>query len=155
MARRFRFRLETVRKIRQRERDVHRLVVAGKVRAVEAIRDRVGTLMDGMDGNRSAARAARRAGRLSINLLCGQVFHQAWLWRTVEATREELEQGLGELRVERGKLAESSKRLKVIEKLRERQWEHHRAELAREENRASDEASQQMFWRARHGATTS
>lgn len=155
MARRFRFRLETVRKIRERERDAQRRVVAGKVRAVEAIRDRVAAMTDGMDGNRSGARDARRPGRVFINLLRGHALYQAWATRTIETTREELDARLGEFRVEQGKLAESSKRLKVIEKLRERKWEQHQVKLAREETQAGDEASRQMFWRARHGATAS
>ena len=152
MARRFRFRLETVRKIRERERDAHRRVVAEKARAVEATCDRIAALTDGMDDNRSGSRTARRAQRLSISLLRGQVFHQAWLTRVVESTGVELETRRGELHVERGKLAAASKRLKVIEKLRERQWEQHKADLAREEIQAGDEAAQQVFWRARHGA---
>jgi len=147
--------LETVRKIRERERDAQRRVVAGKVRAVETIRDRVAALTDGMEDNRSGARAARRAGQVSINLLRGHALHQAWLARTIETKREELEERLGAFRVEQGKLAESSKRLKVIEKLRERKWDQHKAGLAREEIQAGDEASQQMFWRTRHGATAS
>lgn len=155
MARRFRFRLETVRKIRERERDAQRRVVAGKVRAVETIRDRIGTLTYGMDDNRSEARAARRAGSVSIDLLRGHVLHQTWLARTIETKREELDERLGEFRVEQGRLAESSKRLKVIEKLRERKWEQHQVKLAREEIQAGDEASRQIFWRARHGATAS
>lgn len=155
MARRFRFRLETVRKIRERERDAQRRIVAEKVRAVEAIRDRIGTLTDGMDDNRNGARAARRAGWVSINLLRGHVLHQTWLARTIETKREELDERLGEFRAEQGKLAESSKRLKVIEKLRERKWEQHQVKLAREEIQAGDEASRQIFWRARHGATAS
>ena len=154
MARRFRFRLETVRKIRERERDVHRRVVAGKVRAVEAVRDRIDALAEGMDDNRSGARVARRAGKVSINLLRGYELHKTWLSRTDERTRDELGERLGELRMEQGKLAEFSKRLKVIEKLRERQWEQHKAASAREETQDGDEASQQLFWRARLGAGT-
>lgn len=155
MARRFRFRLETVRKIRERERDAQRRIVAEKVHAVEAIRDRVAVLTGGMDDNRSGARDARRPGWVSINLLRGHVLHQTWLARTIETTREELDERLGEFRVEQGKLAESSKRLKVIEKLRERKWEQYQVKLVREEIQAGDEASQQMFRRARQGATAS
>ena len=147
--------METVRKIRERERDAHRRVVAGKVRAVEATRDRVAALTVGMIDNRSGACDARRTGRVSINLLRGHELYQAWLARTIETTREEFDERLGELRAEQGKLAEFSKRLKVIEKLRERKWEQHKVELAREEIQAGDEASQRMFWRARHGATAS
>ena len=83
------------------------------------------------------------------------MLHQTWLARTIDTTREELDERLGEFRVEQGKLAESSKRLKVIEKLRERKWEQYQVKLVREEVQASDEASQQIFRRARQGATAS
>lgn len=155
MAKRFRFRLETVRKIRQRERDAQRLVVATKVVAAEAIRGQVGTLTKQMGDNEDGSRNARGAGPMTMNLLRRHVFHQAWLSRTIEAYGEQLDEKLEEVRVERDKLADASARLKVIEKLRQRQWESHKVELAREEIQAGDEAAQQIFRRTRPGAMAS
>ena len=152
MARRFKFRLETVRKIRERERDAHRRVVATKVREVAVIRERVGTLAEGMEDNRCAGRITRRVGRVPIELLRGQAYYQTWLTRANETTHEELENGLNELRAEQDKLGVFSKRLKVIEKLRERQWKIHQTGVAREESAANDEAAHQLFLRKRYGA---
>ena len=53
------------------------------------------------------------------------------------------------LEQDRSQLAEASKRLKVIESLRERQWARHRRQVAREEQIDTDEVAVQMY--LRHG----
>ena len=51
------------------------------------------------------------------------------------------------LEQERAKLAEAARRLKVIEKLRERQWERHVFEERRAEQRENDEVANQLHLR--------
>lgn len=155
MAKKFRFRLETVRKIRQRERDAQRLVVVEKARAAEAMQSRIGMLAKRMGDNADESREVRGAGPLTVGLLRRHELHNLWLGRVIESSGELLDDRLGELRQERGKLAEAATRLKAIEKLRERQWEAYRDELAREERQAGDEAAQQIFWRKHMGAKAS
>ncbi len=65
----------------------------------------------------------------------------------LEVTETELVDRNRELDEERSKLAEASKQLKVIEKLREKQWRRHQLEVKREEQSASDESALQMFSR--------
>lgn len=155
MAKKFRFRLETVRKVRRRERDAQRLVVVTKVRAAETTRSRMGALADRINDNEGESREVRGAGPLTVNLLLQHELHKIWLDRSVESSGEVLDEQLKELRLERDKLAGAATRLKAIEKLRERKWGLHKEALAREEQQAGDEAAQQMFWRNRMGALAS
>ncbi len=155
MARRFLFRLETVRKIRQQARDVQQRVVAGKARAAGEVRQRIARLEGDLERTVDRSRQAHRIGRLNMSSVRGQEIHRGWLHRSLGEACALLVQRQAELRSEQTRLAEASKRLKVIEKLRERQWERHKAEVAKEEQSQADEAARQMYLRRRreHGQT--
>ena len=147
MARRFKFRLETVRKIRGRERDAQRLVVAEKARDAETARSRIAGLSNEVTDEVQQARDARPGGRLELGRVRMHLLHRAWLQEAIETARAEFGEREAVLRAERSKLAEASKRFEVIEKLRHRQWCRHRLEVGREEQTAADEAAQQSFFR--------
>ena len=145
MARRFRFRLETVRKIRQQARDVQRRVVAEKARAAGEVRQRIARLEGDLERTVDRSREAHRTGRLNMSSVRVHEIHRGWLHRSLGEVRAVLVQRQAELSSEQTRLAEASKRLKVIEKLRERQWERYKAEVAKEEQSQADEVGQQRL----------
>ena len=147
MARKFRFRLETVQRLRQQSRDVQRRVVAEHVRAVEVVRWRIDSLTDAMTVTVDASRDTLCKGSLDVNSLRQHQLHRNWLQRSIEGSRDELARRQKELEEQQGTLGELSKQLKVIEKLRERQWERFRFEIAREEQMDNDEAATQQYAR--------
>lgn len=153
MVRRFQFRLETVRKIRERERDAQRLIVAESASATESVRQRVVGLTNEFADNAERSRGVRPVGRLDLHLVRMHLIHRVWLHGAIGAARVEFGERESKLHAERSKLAEASKRLKVIEKLRERQWARHAVEINRAEQMAGDEAAQQLFFRRRSGDT--
>jgi flagellar export protein FliJ len=149
MARRFRFRLEAVRKLRERERDGQRRVVADAQREVRRIEQRIALLTEQLHGTIDRSREVHRRGHLDMVSLRGHQFHSGWLQRCILASDVELCAGRARVDAERARLGEVSKRLKVIENLRERQWTRYRAEVAREEQGVADEAALQMYLRKR------
>lgn len=151
MVRRFQFRLETVRKIRERERDAQRLIVAESARATESVRQRVVGLTNEFSDNAERLRGVRPVGCLDLHLVRMHLIHRAWLHGAIGDARVKFGEKEAELHAEQSRLAEASTRLKVIEKLRERQWARHAAEINRAEQMAVDEAAQQLFFRRKRG----
>jgi flagellar export protein FliJ len=80
-----------------------------------------------------------------VTSLRGHQFYWGWLHRKILESTVELAARKTRLEVERGKLSEASKRLKVIENLRDRQLARYQAAVAREERAASDEAAMQTY----------
>ena len=149
MVRRFRFRLETVRRLREQSRDAQRRVVAEAVRAVTRIEERITQLAGELQDACGRSRDVRGAGMLDTMSLKGHQVYRSWLHRKIAESHEELADKQALLERERAKLAEVSTRLKVIENLRDRQWKRHLVEVAREERAVGDEAAQQGYLRRR------
>lgn len=149
MARGFRFRLETVQRIRQRAQDAQRCIVADRLRDVAGVQERIVGLEHRVLTTTFQTRAARQAVPFDVAALRGQYVHQGWLRHKISEAGQDLVRVRNELEIEQGKLAEAARKLKAIEKLRERQWERHRIEVAREERSGADEVAVQMHLRRR------
>lgn len=144
MAKRFRFRLETVRRLREQARDAQRRVVADAARAVKQVQDWITQCSRDLQNVSVQSRDARQMGLLDTVLLRQQQHYRGWLHRKTAEFRQELAAKQAGFDRERAKLAEAQRDLKVIEKLRERQWQRHLTEVAREEQLDNDEAAQQQ-----------
>jgi len=147
MARRFEFRLEAVRTVRRQTRDTQRRVVGEAARAVAGARERIARLNRYLDGAADEVRALQQPGRLDMGALKGHQLHCNSLNRAIEHTTADLAAKREELTRRQAELDEAAKRLKVIEKLRDKQWARHRVEVAREEQQRTDEAALEMFRR--------
>lgn len=147
MARRFRFRLDTVERLRRQVRDVQQRVVADAVQAVARVDIRKTRWINDLMGVLESGREVRRQGPMDVGSLRRHQLYRVWLHRMLDVTATELLDRNRELDDERSKLAEASKQLKVIEKLREKRWHRYQVEVKREEQSASDEAAVQMFSR--------
>lgn len=147
MARRFRFRLDTVERLRRQVRDVQQRVVVGAVQAVARVDTRKTGWNNDLLGILESGREVRAPGTMDVNSLRLHQLYRGWLHKMLDVTETELMDRTRELEEERSKLGEASKQLKVIEKLREKQWRRHQLEVRREEQSASDESALQMFLR--------
>ena len=151
MAKRFRFRLEGVRKVRTQQRDARRRELAEAVRAVTRVEKRVAQLNGALRANVEQAREDRQVGRIDMVSVRGCQVHRNHLHHRLMESYAVLGERQGEVGARRAKLAEASRDLKVIEKLRDRQWARHCETLAREERAESDEVATQRFLRDRPG----
>ena len=147
MARQFQFRLQVVLKLRQQARDEQRRVVAEHVRGVDAARRRIDSLVDDLAATKGESRGVQLTGDLDVRTLRQHQLHRSWLERSIAGARGEWERRRADLGAQQAMLSELSKRVRVIEKLRERQWERFRFEMAREEQLTNDEAALQLFER--------
>jgi flagellar FliJ protein len=149
MAGQFRFRLEVVERLRRQAQDAQRRVVADAVRAVQRVETRIEHLTRQLADTMDRARGTQGVARLDVVSLRGHQIYRGYLHRQLLQSTAELARRQRELQAERAKLAEASKRLKVIEKLRERHWNRYVTALRREEQAATDEVALQGFLRGR------
>lgn len=147
MARKFHFRLRTVERLRKQAVDQQRRIVAEAQRAAGAAEEANAARNRELEHEREAARQRLDARVLDLPLLRSQQLFRAWLkGKAVETVRQAVS-ARADLGRERACLAEASKRLKVIEKLRERQWQRHTAAAQRAEQALYDEAALQRYVR--------
>lgn len=148
MAGRFRFRLEAVRRVRKQTQDTQRRVVAGAVQAVQEVENRMGRLTEELDLTMDRSRDARRPRDLDISALRSHQVYRGCIHRRLLESATEIVKRRATLDVERSKLAETTKRLKAIEKLRERKLASHVKAIARAEQAGQDETATGMYLRA-------
>jgi flagellar export protein FliJ len=158
MARRFRFRLEVVRKLREQVRDAQRRALADAVRAVTQAEQRIEHLTEQLGDMVSDTRTTQRSDRLDLATLRGQQFYQGWLHRRIMESNAQLMESRSVLERERDKLGDATGQLKAIEKLRERRLARHQWEDRREEQASLDEAALRTLvreprWTASGGRT--
>jgi flagellar export protein FliJ len=147
LARRFRFRLDAVERLRRSVCDAQQRVVGEAARAVTTARSKETSWTNDLQGSFAQSRRVQSAARMDMVWLRTYHLHCSWLRRTIELAGVEVADKLKTLEEERTKLAEASKQLKVIQKLRERQWQRHVQEVKREEQAINDEAAVHMFLR--------
>lgn len=152
MAKRFRFKLEAVKRIRVQSRDAQRRAVADAVREVqlkeEAIREYEGQLRDTV----TKTTVAQEAQRLDMTLIRGHQFYRTRMQQRIVRAELDLADSQAELRGQQAKLGEATKRLRVIEKLYDKQWQRYTLQVAREEQAELDEVAAQGFVRRRVAA---
>ncbi len=147
MARRFRFRLEAVQRIRTDDRDRRRRGVAEAVRAIRSVQQRIDDCNEQLRASVDRTSDLQRSQRIDMPLLRSQRYYAGYLHGQLLLAGGELDTRQEELDARRCELAEATKRLRVVEKLRDRQWERHRQQLAREEQADADESALQKYIR--------
>lgn len=147
MAQQFRFRLETVRKLRSQARDRQRRIVAEAVQQVVRNEEHIAQVNRELRSSLDDALSDRSAMKMDVAALRENQLYRGWLHRKILDADIELTKSNSVVNQERSKLVEATKRLKVLEKLRERQWDRYQTKLKRAEQMMYDEASLQMFVR--------
>jgi len=139
MAKRFRFRLDTMLKIRRQREDQHKRIVAERIRQITQVREQIAAIERQIQEEIEAIRTGQGARTIDIQQL---MRHRHWLGHLnkggleAESRLRFLEARLAQ---ERAVLAEAVKQRRILEKLKERQWERYRKEEDRSEIRESDE----------------
>ena len=147
MAGGFRFRLDAVERLRRQDRDGKRRKVAEAARDVQHVENRIALLTQQLADTVDGTRRQRQAPLLDVVSLKRQQFYRGELNRRIEESNKGLLERLAVLEAERRTLTESSRRLKVIEKLRERFRARHEEKMRRMERRATDEVGVQSYVR--------
>ncbi len=146
MARRFRFRLQPVMEHRQRIEDEKKQVVALRLRAhVEACAE-----LDRLDEAFRAGSLAIREGHAALDAEALRLHysHLQFLDRSIDAQIKLVAERLAALNRARAELLTAQRARKVVERLRERRAEAHRAEEFAIEQRELDDANARAHGRA-------
>jgi len=145
MAKRFRFRLAPVLRLRQQKADQAKRLVADRLRRIGRVRREIGIFQDRIGQQVAAMRAGSLAGVLDV----GEVArHRHWLTHLerglLEATAG-VRQLEAQLARERAALTEARKEVRIMETLKDRQQSRYYYELSRQETAEADELSTQRY----------
>ncbi len=143
MAKRFRFPLETLLRVRElREREAKRKVGL-KQAEIARIDQLVHQTYEEIDAHQKILRQ-RQQGTLAPAELVRERAWIAHLRGTIVQWQVQREQLVNESQVLREELRVARVQKRVIEKLRERRWEEYRKDRARREQAEADELAQQL-----------
>jgi len=148
----FRFRLETLLRLRLAERDQRRAELANALRAEELLRGEERTLEDQQIEAAARSRQLKSPGAANVDALLEIHRYEAVL----AAQRRLLKQQIAQVEVEterrRQALVEADRQLRVLEKLRERQADIWKKETEREAVKQFDELAIIGYGRQREAA---
>ncbi len=151
MAKQFEFRLETVLKLRKQDEDAAKRVVAERLREIRGVEAEITGLRGQIAQQLDAFRETNAAGQLDMTQISRHRFWLTHLDRGVLLGQHRLAELHGELAKERAALAEARKRVRILEKLKERQYERYRKELDRAEAIENDEIGKAIYLRQQQG----
>lgn len=147
MAGRFHFRFETLLRLRQQKEDMHKRIVALRLRQIQQLQERHDLLSERIGQQGDAIRGQLRQQEIDVDALR---WARHWLVRLRQGILEtdaEIATQRAILAQERAALVESRKEAKVLERWRERQKEAYVAQLEREEQMQTDELNTMRFAR--------
>jgi len=141
--RKFKFRLGSVLKLREAARDQRRAELAEVYRADDTLRQHAADIDRELLGNRAHCRAAVGPGALDVDRLLEG--HRYELLLRSQRRQIDAQRAMLAIEIERRRLllVQASRDVRVLEKLRQRQSDHHRAEEARQLMKQLDEIAQQ------------
>jgi flagellar FliJ protein len=137
----FKFRLETVLKLRKQNEDKHKRIVADRIRQLNAVRERMAAQERQIAWETEAVRTSRARGTISVEALARGRHWLTHLQRSLLETQGHARAIKAHLAQERSDLARAAKEARALEKLRERQKHRHDQEERRAETRELDEMS--------------
>ena len=138
----FQFRLETLQKLRQAERQQRRLELAQAFQADEFLQSQISTLVAEASQLRIRCQAAAGPGRLNVDELLDIHRYAVVLKGRTQVLRNQRARLQDEIERRRQALVEADRQVKVLETLREQQREQHRADGQRLEAKDLDEIAQ-------------
>jgi len=145
LAKQFRFRFETLLKLRRRREDQHKRVVAERQAQIAEVRDELSRLEQLTGHGLESIRTVQQAGRIDLQQAMAQRGWVAHLHKAALEAQARLRALEARLAQERAALAEAAKQRRILEKLEERQQERHRLEEQRLEVRAADDLTTTRF----------
>lgn len=135
----FQFRLDVVLRLRKVEMEREQRAMAGCVNTVIEAQKLVELVAQRIDENAELRRDLQRGEHPDVAGLRAEQVQLLWLRRMQEQVALELAKRHDSMEAQRMKLVAASRRVKVIEKLRDRQWKRYQEEQRRLDRKAQDE----------------
>ena len=138
----FRFRLSPVLRVREAARDERRAALAEAYRVDDLLRRRLEAVAVELGGLLGVSRLAARPGSVDVDRLVETQRYTAALRSQAALVLRQREDVTAEIQRRRQALLEADREVRVLEKLRQRQAERHRADEDRREAKRLDEVAQ-------------
>ena len=153
MAGRFRFRFETILRLRRQKEDLQKRVVAARIRQIQQLQERHTLLTTRIAQEGEALRGQLREGMVDVDALRSARHWLVRLRQGVLQTDAEIAAHRAILAQERVALVESRKEAEVMARLRLRQETTFVAQLERDEQLETDDLNTMRFarWAQREG----
>jgi len=136
---RFQFRLATLLKIRESDRDERRLRLAEALEAQRILHERIEELRREKGEISRESRAAIEPGQLDIDRVLRVSRYELLLEAQIDHLTKRDEQLREEIELRRDALVEADREVKILEKLRQRRREEFKAQERNLEQKAMDE----------------
>lgn len=149
MAKRFIFRLGTVLRLRKMAEDDCRRRVAARLREIAGVESEIRRLEEQFEWELGRSRDDQRDSHMDVMTVRRRRSYMGYLQRCTCERRRHVHALQEKLEEDRSALAEASKEVKALEKLRDRQWARHIETQRRAERAEEDEIGQQVFLRHR------
>lgn len=146
---RFRFRLETVLKLRAAREDEKNRELAAALVQLNQEEQRYRKLVDSLN-DLDRIRAERGNGRISARQLMQRLFFSRHLQKKCDEQKTNVCQAEAVVQEKRREVVEAMKKRKTLERLRERKRLQYEAEVLHQEQNQLDEAGLQRFSAERH-----
>ncbi|MEX0792818.1 MAG: flagellar export protein FliJ [Pirellulaceae bacterium] len=148
----FRFRLETLLRLRIAERDQRRAELTEVLAAEDRLRDQQAEIGEEIQTTYEMGRADVQQGRIDIDRLTAAQRQVAHFTQLIAEKQQLMEQLQPHIRQRREALVEADHEVRILEKLKEKQTERHQQQLDVVDSKLMDEIAQQRF--ARNEVTT-
>jgi flagellar export protein FliJ len=137
----FKFRLATLLRLREATRDERRTELAQAYRADEIIQQEKQRLARDLVALKDQARRASAPGRLDLDRLLETRRHEVLLRSQEQHAEQQHEAIQAEIQRRRQAAVDANRQVRVLEQLRQRQYERHRQGENRQEVKQLDEAA--------------
>ncbi len=146
MAKRFRFRLDTILRLRKRILEERQVVVAKRLQAIAIEQGLVSQARELLADEAVESRAMQGQGSVNVSHLRSYRMHSLYLGSVISECNARMAAHERELERERQEMVEASVAVKAIEKLKERRLQRHQRQLAKEEQMQQEEFYAQMHF---------
>jgi flagellar FliJ protein len=136
---RFRFRLETLRRLREMNRDELRGRLAEAFRAEQILREQQATVAAEAASLAETRRKQVAAGEFDVTRMLEAQRYQLLLEAQQRSLSDQAIKLAGEVEIRRQAVVEADREVRVLDKLRERRAAEHRAAAERAENKVLDD----------------
>ncbi len=143
----FRFKLATLLRLRENDRDELRSRLADAQQAENIVNQRIHELDADLDRLRAQAAQRSRPGRMDVDALMELQRYELLLKAERQATVQQRELVAAEVERRREALVAADREVRVLERLRETQQQRHRQTEERQERKVLDEIATQGYCR--------
>jgi flagellar export protein FliJ len=144
----FRFRLATILRLREADRDERRALLADAQRAEHVICERIAAIDRELAGTKEQTARASRPGRIDVEWLMDVRRYELLLKADRQAALEQRNTVEAEVARRREELVAADREVRMLEKLRETQFQRHREDENRQEVKQLDETGIHGYYRS-------